>query len=87
MRYRRRTWMPLLTVLAMLAAACGAEEASTEPEPAATTVPAAQPEPTTTTRPEAETEELHQGGIQLCRQFAPLMADLDCDDLGAHLID
>ena len=33
------------------------------------------------------TEELHQGGIQLCRQFVPLMADLDCDDLGAHLID
>ena len=54
MRHRRRTWMPLLTVLAVLAAACGAEEATTEP--AATTVPAAQPEPTTTTRPEAETE-------------------------------
>ena len=54
MRHRRRTWMPLLTALAMLAAACGADEATTEP--AAPTVPAAQPEPTTTTRPEAETE-------------------------------
>ena len=28
MRYRRRTWMPLLTVLAMLAAACAVEDST-----------------------------------------------------------
>ena len=54
MKYRRRGWMPVLAVLTVLAAACGAEEAATEP--AAPTIPAAQPEPTTTTAPEAETE-------------------------------
>ena len=67
MRYRRRVWMPVLAVLALLAAACAAEEAATEldvgavqepvaeqvePEAAPTT---AEPEPVDTA-PEAEPE-------------------------------
>lgn len=37
------------------------------------------------------TEALHRDGIAVCREFAPLAtaseAELDCDDLGTHLID
>ena len=37
------------------------------------------------------TESFHQDGISVCREFAPLAtasgAELNCDDLGAHLID
>ena len=46
MRRRRGSWMPALAVLVMLAAACGAEEAATEPDVAVSLEPvAAQAEP------------------------------------------
>ena len=52
-RRYRRLWMPVLAVLTVLAAACGAEEAASEP---AATTTVAQPEPTAIPAPAAETE-------------------------------
>ena len=47
MRYRSRLWVPVVAVLAMLAAACAAEEAAPEPDAAPTTAAEAQPVTTT----------------------------------------
>ena len=43
MRFRRRAWMPVLAVLAVLAAACAAEQAVTEPAGEAVPEPATPP--------------------------------------------
>ena len=47
MRYRSRLWVPVVAVLAILAAACAAEEAAPEPDAAPTTDAEAQPVTTT----------------------------------------
>ena len=73
MRFRRRAWMPVLAVLAVLAAACAAEQAVTEPggeavpEPVAEQAEASEPD----TTPAAEETEPADAAAETAPEAEP----------------